>query len=126
MNLFCWLLTCTLSGPAAVHDGDTIRVAGHSIRLHGLDAEELNEPHGDAARRVLVEIIGGRDVTCTHRGEKSYHRIMATCEVDGVDLGAEMVKRGAALDCARYSHGRYRAFEPAGIRAVLSQKGYCL
>jgi micrococcal nuclease len=125
MNLFCWLLGCTLSGPAVVHDGDTLRVAGHNIRLHGLDAEELNEPHGEMARAVLVEIIAGRKVTCRHHGEKSYRRIVGTCEVDGIDLGAEMVKRGAAVDCARYSNGRYRAFEPAGIRMVLIQKPYC-
>lgn len=125
MNIFCWLLSCTLSGPAVVHDGDTLRVQGHSVRLQGLDAEELSEPHGDAARRALVEIIGDRPVVCTHYGTKSYKRVVAVCTVNGTDLAAEMVRRGAALDCAHYSGGRYRALEPAGARAVLIAKGYC-
>jgi endonuclease YncB( thermonuclease family) len=33
----------TLRGPASVIDGDTIVVAGERIRLHGIDAPELEQ-----------------------------------------------------------------------------------
>jgi micrococcal nuclease len=118
-------LWCTISGPATVHDGDTIRVAGHAIRLAGIDAEELNEPHGDMARRVMEAIVGTDNVTC-HVTGKSYKRYVAQCFIAGdVDVGEMIVRAGAALDCAHYSGGRYRKFEPSGARARLIQKPYC-
>ena len=117
----------TLHGPATVHDGDTIYVLGTPVRIEGIDAPELSEPAGDRSRRVMQEIIGVGTVTCTSRGQHSYKRIVAVCrrDRDHVDIGAQMVIRGAALDCAHYSGGRYSDLEPAGIRAVLPAKPYC-
>ncbi len=119
-------LWCTVTGPATVHDGDTIHVAGYSIRLAGIDAEELNEPHGNAARLTMVAIVGQGDVTC-HVTGRSYKRYVARCFVagDSLDVGEMIVRAGAALDCAHYSRGRYRKFEPPGARAKLIQKSYC-
>jgi hypothetical protein len=51
---------------------------------------------------------------------------VATCYLpDGTDIARELVHRGWALDCAHYSHGRYRADEPSGVRQRLSQAPYC-
>jgi endonuclease YncB( thermonuclease family) len=108
-----------------VHDGDTIHVQGQSVRLYGVDAEELTEPHGNDATRVMRDIVGALTVTCKASG-RSYNRVVATCVTStGIDIGAEIIRRGAALDCARYSHGKYRALEPAGARQRLIQKPYC-
>ena len=48
-----------------VIDGDTIVVAGVHVRLNGIDAEEVAhpgypvaDPHGEAARAVMQEIVG--------------------------------------------------------------------
>lgn len=115
----------TVKGVARVHDGDTLRVDGRAIRLRGIDAEELSEPHGAEAREVLRRIVGGSTVRCEAAG-MSYKRVVATCFLaDGRDVGAAMVSLGAALDCAHYSGGAYRALEPAGVRAILIQKPYC-
>lgn len=114
-----------LVGAAQVHDGDTLRVGGQSVRLQGVDAEELDEPHGRKARDVLIEIVGDGPVHCAPVG-RSYKRVVAHCFTPaGLDLSAELIRRGAALDCARYSGGRFRAFEPSGVREVLRQKDYC-
>lgn len=131
LGLWC----ATLSGPATVHDGDTITVNGQPIRLFGIDAEELREPNGTAARLALVAIIGGRPVQCSPTGAKSYKRVVAVCAVAGdpgakgpsqmQDIGALLVSRGYALDCARYSYGKYRTLEPEGVRVFLRQKPYC-
>jgi micrococcal nuclease len=116
---------CTLSGVAVVHDGDTIRVAGASIRLAGIDAEELSEPNGAAATTAMQRIVGTEMITCVVSG-KSYNRFVATCtREDGTDIGGELVRRGFALDCAHYSGGKYRGLEPVGARARLLQKFYC-
>jgi endonuclease YncB( thermonuclease family) len=105
----------TIAGRATVHDGDTIRVAGRSIRLHGI-----------VAKLALIEIIGNHQLNCQDYGERSYNRIVATCYLDdGTDIQASLVARGAVLDCARYSHGAYRALEPADARARLLAKPYC-
>lgn len=114
-----------IRGYAAVVDGDTIRINSTAIRLAGVDAEEISEPNGPAARAALAAIVVGRTVSCEPRG-RSYNRIVAVCYIGAMDIGAELVRRGAALDCLRYSAGRYRALEPAGARSRLAQKPYCL
>lgn len=125
MNLLCkwfaiWCTAGTISGRASVWDGDTIYIDRQAIRLAGIDAEELDEPHGEAARQHLIQLIGSAPVTCRLDGW-SYKRRVGTCG----ELNARMVRDGFALDCARYSQGRYRHLEPAGARARLIQKGYC-
>jgi endonuclease YncB( thermonuclease family) len=93
--------------------------------LNGLDAEELNEPHGVAARDAMRRIAGAY-VECVPNGERSYNRIVATCvNARGQDIAALLIEQGLALDCPRFSHGRYRNNEPSGARRALIQKGYC-
>ena len=120
------LKLCTsLSGYVAVVDGDTIIVESRHIRLAGLDAEELNEPHGLAAKQRMIDLTRGI-ISCQLTGERSYNRYVATCyTAAGVDLAAEMVRSGMALDCARYSNGKYRGLEPMGATGTLIQKPYC-
>lgn len=95
------------------------------MRLFGVDSEELSEPNGYAAKAAMVKIVSGHTISCEPSG-KSYNRVVATCKTEqGIDINAEIIKVGAALDCARYSKGKYRQFEPEGARARLIQKGYC-
>lgn len=114
----------TLAGPAFVWDGDTIYVNHEPIRLAGIDAGELDEPHGIEARDHLRAMLQNYTVSCKWDGW-SYNRKVGTCYLGFVDIGAKMVADGFALDCARYSNGKYRSLEPAGIRLRLIQKGYC-
>jgi micrococcal nuclease len=122
-----------IGGVPRVLDGDTIVVSGVPVRLNGLDAEETAhfgkpaEPHGDAAASKMQEIVGiGAPVRCVLNGASTYNRMVGECfNARGQDVAAELVKAGLALDCAHYSGGRYRKFEPAGARARLMQKPYC-
>ncbi len=118
-------LCAAMSGNAIVTDGDTIRVDGVAIRLWGLDCEELAEPHGRAAADAMREITNGATVKCELTGAKSYDRMVGTCYANGNDVAELMVRRGLCLDCARYSGGAYRKFEPADARTRLIQKPYC-
>lgn len=117
----------TLLGFPTVHDGDTLRLEGVSIRLFGIDAEELTEPHGPAARDALKAIVSKTShVRCVLTGEVSYNRRVAICyTAEGRDIGELMVSGGHVLDCARYSDMKYRQFEPMAIRNTLTQKPYC-
>ncbi len=106
-----------ISGGAEVLDGDTIIIDGWHIRLDGIDAPETDQFCDDAmslpyrcglrATAVLKEEIAGALVTCSRVGVDQYGRVVATCAVNGRDLGDVMVRRGFALDYLRYSHGRY-------------------
>lgn len=108
-----------------VHDGDTLTVDRQSYRLNGIDAPELAEPGGIEARDTLRTIVGSDPVDCMKTG-RSYNRIVAICSTPTFpDIGAELIRRGFALDCRRYSGGRYREIEAASARERLPQKKYC-
>lgn len=129
MNWICaWFaLSCLpgiIAGPATAVDGDTLTIGRQAIRLAGIDAEELREPHGAMAAAALAQLVNGRTLVCQPSGS-SYHRIVAQCLLEGRDIAAVLVAQGAALDCAHYSGGKYHKLEPAGSRARLLQKGYC-
>lgn len=127
--MLCYLFgfCAILSGAPTAVDGDTIRFPQGLVRIAGIDAEELNEPHGEMARRVMHSLLSSTArVTCHPTRYESYNRKVMTCRThEGIDVGEHMVRSGWALDCAAYSHGRYRGHEPAGARARLIQKPYC-
>lgn len=118
-------LCSTLSGEAIIIDGDTISVERIHVRIQGIDAEELYEKHGKYARDGMNILLRDAKVTCHLNGERSYNRYIGTCYVEGHDVAQDMVTFGYALDCAHYSNGRYRQYEPGNIRLYLSQKPYC-
>ncbi len=105
-------------------DGDTVRVAGQKVRLQGLAAPELHEPGGQEAKNALIELVRGQHIICELDGTTSYDRVVGICYVGGRDLAAELVMRGLARDCERFSAGRYRELEPS-ITQDLPLPGYC-
>jgi endonuclease YncB( thermonuclease family) len=95
-------------GQAWVVDGDSIRLAGRSIRLDGIDAPEWDQTCldqngrswrcGRAASRALRERTRGQTVSCRPRAIDRYGRTIATCALaDGSDLNAWMVRQGLAI-----------------------------
>lgn len=122
-----WLAALlSLSGHATVIDGDTLYLAGKRVRLFGIDAMELDTMHGRTAKWALVRLINDERVTCNPTGSFSHGRYVARCHTSTIpDLGAEMVKRGHALDCAHYSLGAYSTIEAPDARARLTPAPYC-
>ena len=101
-----------LSGTARVVDGDTLVVAGRTIRLEGIDAPEARQTcerdgHawacGAQAAHELRLMVQGRAVTCRASDQDRYGRSLARCEAGGEDLGAALVRQGWAVAYARYS-----------------------
>jgi endonuclease YncB( thermonuclease family) len=62
-----------LSGRARVIDGDTVVVAGTTVRLKGVDAAELGTARGESAKRAMVVLAAG-GLTCRLTGEKIHGR----------------------------------------------------
>lgn len=101
------------AGLALVHDGDTLTVAGRRIRLHGLDAPELDQsclrdglpwPCGRDAAFALAQRVAGRLVSCRGMETDRFGRLVARCTVDGEDLNRWLVREGWAVAYRRYSH----------------------
>ncbi|MBY0323267.1 MAG: thermonuclease family protein [Reyranella sp.] len=92
----------------SVIDGDTLRVAGQSIRLYGIDAPELRQqcngwPAGEEARRALAAIVTNRLVECRRVTTDRYQRTVAVCRASGEDVGETLVRSGMAWAYATYS-----------------------
>jgi endonuclease YncB( thermonuclease family) len=103
-----------LSGKPRIIDGDTIEVSGTRIRLEGIDAPErgqvcndrLQQPYdcGATAVRALVDLTKDQAVNCEAMGEDRYGRTLAVCRLQtGLDINAELVRRGRAVAFRRYS-----------------------
>jgi endonuclease YncB( thermonuclease family) len=115
-----------LAGEVSVIDGDGLRIGGERIRLWGIDAPELDQecsrdqtvyPCGAEARDVLDRLLGAGMPSCQRLYDDAYGRTVARCSIAAVDLGAEMVRLGWAVDFRRYSNGAY-ADEEAKARAA--------
>lgn len=99
--------------PAALHrvvhvkDGDSLTLESdgviHEVRLSGIDAPELSQDHGHAAKAALAEMVRGKRVAFTDSGQDSYHRNLVHLYVDGVDVNMHMVIRGLAWHYRAYS-----------------------
>ncbi len=114
----------TITGPAQVIDGDTIDVAGRRVRLHGIDAPEGQQlcmdasgmpwQPGKGATAALRSITGEKSVTCMEEDRPDrYGRMIASCTVGRLDIGAEMVRLGWARAFVRYSDRYIDQEEPA-------------
>ena len=108
-----------IRGFAYAVDGDTLRLGGRRVRLLGIDAPELAQtctnPHGgawacgEAARALMVDTIGGRQVICQPDGYDRYRRILAHCEVGGTDIQALMGSHGLAVADGGYGGEQQQA-----------------
>jgi endonuclease YncB( thermonuclease family) len=101
------------SGVAHVTDGDTIRVDNVRVRIQGIDAPEKAQTCertdsasyacGSEATAYLRLMAEGRVVSCVAQAIDKYQRTVASCAVDGKDLGSEMVLSGHAVAFRRYT-----------------------
>ncbi|WP_332870142.1 thermonuclease family protein [Roseovarius salinarum] len=117
-------------GRIEVVDGDTLRVAGTTVRLHGIDAPEAGQPcrrpasgaRFDCGAWVTDELrarFGGRAARCRARGQDRYGRTIASCTVDGTDIARWLVTEGLAFAYRRYS----MAYDLAEKQAAVTGRG---
>ncbi len=112
-----------ISGPARVIDGDTLEIAGHKVRLEGIDAPEINQhcagrssrkwPAGRVAAHALAQWVRGRDVICRQVGRDGFGRVLGRCRVGNKDLNAEPIRTGLAWAFRKYSQSFVRQEQAA-------------
>ena len=85
-----------------VMDGDTVllvREGQHEpvkLRIEGIDAPEICQPGGAESRDAMVLLALRKSVQVVDHGQDVYGRQIGRLSVNGVDLGAEMVRTGMA------------------------------
>ncbi|SMX43694.1 thermonuclease family protein [Maliponia aquimaris] len=122
-----------VAGVVRVVDGDTLVVADTRVRLHGIDAPETDQhcggqgvPAWNCGAWVTGEVrarYDGRMASCVTLETDRYGRSVARCTVDGVDVGAELVRSGLAFAYRKYSEAyvaqeRVAAVRRAGLHAT--------
>jgi len=118
-----------IRGPIRVIDGDTIDVADTRIRLFGIDAPEMGQPCvasdgvtfncGAWVKTQVTQVFENHQAVCAPVETDRYGRTVATCLVDGKDVGATLVTAGLATAFTRYSD----AYVAAEKGAVLAGRG---
>ena len=115
-----------------VADGDTITVFDsnkeqHRIRLAGIDAPEKRQPFGNASRKMLGELVAGKEVRVEFEKYDHYRRIVGKVLVTPIDcsncdktidVGLAQITSGMAWWYRKYAHeqspedqGRYEFAE---------------
>ena len=108
-----------------VRDVDTIEVRGTAVRLNGVDGPELDTAMGQRGKSYMRDLVGGRVVRCDLNGERNGDRLIGVCYLEGRDIGALAIAAGFALDCRRYSGGRYADLEQRRARDRIRRARYC-
>lgn len=108
-----------------VIDGDTIAVklsTGQrvNVRIVGIDTPELArrgkpaQPGAEAAKARLTELIGGKTVRLEYDAlsnrEDKYGRQLCYVELDGRDIGLQLLREGHAKVMMRYAFTRFGAY----------------
>ncbi|RLK07427.1 thermonuclease family protein [Ruegeria conchae] len=117
-----------VSSDIHVRDADTIVLNGRKgtpVRFEGVDAPELETQEGREGKQWMIDYLQGKSVRCDLTGEMNGDRHIGTCYVDGGNLSAAVIAAGHALDCARYSGGRYRHLETPASKSRLRRAKYC-
>lgn len=102
-----------LSGTVRVIDADTWDVGGTRVRLHGIDAPELDQTCtrasgqgwacGTWATQQVRSLYDGHTAQCARVTQDRYGRTVARCKVQGRDVGQALVSRGLAFAFRKYS-----------------------
>jgi endonuclease YncB( thermonuclease family) len=110
----------TLTGRARAVDGDTLEIAGDTVRIFGIDAPEHGQTCaredgsgwdcGSWAAKELARRLRGTRVTCEGGERDRYGRLVATCTAGGEDVAEGLVRDGVAFAYLKYSQ-RYLADE---------------
>ena len=110
-------------GKPKIIDGDTLHINNNKIRLHAIDAPEINQTCtknkiiwncGIESTKFLKEIIDGKKIKCKKKEKDKYKRDIGVCykwqksflwrkSTDKIDLNREMVLNGWAIAYRFYS-----------------------
>jgi len=112
----CLLLLSSTSSQAEdtytisnVYDGDTVELKNadgrFKLRLTDIDAPERNQEHGQIARRALIKLCKGSDISINVElaGKDKYNRYLGKLQCNQTDASLYMAGHGYAWHNEKYS-----------------------
>ena len=110
-----------------VLDGDGVILQSgdgtHVVRLYGIDAPEMNQAGGRAARDYLARLVEHKGVSFRRYGLDDYKRLVADLELeDGTRVSVAMVAAGHAWWFKRFAWGDV-ALHNAELEARRDRRG---
>ena len=99
-------------GKARVIDGDTIHIKQKKIRLHGIDAPEIDQKCtyqkiswncGIESKKFLLNLTYNKNIFCESKNKDRYKRYIAICFIDNLNINKVIVKSGWAIAYTYYS-----------------------
>jgi micrococcal nuclease len=106
----------------SVHDGDTLTVLVDGrqvkVRLQGIDAPELGQAYGQAAKRRLSDLAFGQAAEIEGGGRDRWGRTLGTVTVNGKRLAETMISDGLAWHYRRYSDDEQLAAAERAAKAA--------
>jgi len=115
-----------------VKDGDTLKVRDQNgvsfyVKLSGVDAPELQQLHGHAAREYLLREIAGHDVDIVFNNIDTSGRVLARIYLNGVDVNRSLLRKGLAWhtidDRNNVAGSDYKEYASAEVKARKAGKG---
>lgn len=100
----------TISGRVVgISDGDTVTVLdgqrlSHKVRLAGIDAPELGQPHGQSSKANLSALIFKKVVSVQYTKIDRWGRLVGKVLLDGHDVNLRQVSDGMAWHFKRYQN----------------------
>jgi len=101
----------TFTGRYRVVDGDSLALGDVRLRLSGIDAPEFAQTClrdgsawrcGEAARQMLVSLVGSAEMTCKGSRKDKYQRLLVACRNGEINVNREMIRRGMAVSFGGY------------------------
>ena len=116
-----------------VVDGDTVHLLKDNqeklkVRLHHIDAPELDQSYGKESKFVLEQLILNKKVTVISDKKDKYKRLLGVISLDEMDVNLEMIKAGAAWHFKKYakfdqSKDKYLIYDENEHQAKLKKIG---
>ena len=101
-----------IKGKAKIIDGDTIHIEKNKIRLHGIDAPEIDQTctindkvwHcGLESISALKKLVLNNIISCVVSDIDKYKRYIAECFINNKNINKSMVRNGWAIAYRYYS-----------------------
>ena len=105
-------LSQNIIGMAHIIDGDTIHIGKNKIRLHAIDAPEINQTCkikektwncGLESSKALEKLIAKKEIKCMVNDIDQYKRYVAECYIKNININKYMVTNGWAIAYRYYS-----------------------
>ena len=116
-----------------VVDGDTVYLLNNNqdklkVRLHHIDAPELDQSYGKESKFVLQQLILHKKVTVIGDKKDKYKRLLGVISLDETDINLEMIKAGAAWHFKKYAkfdqaQDQYQIYDENEHQAKLKKIG---